>query len=163
MLIQRSRVHWLTSAMVVAGLGFLLLASSTATEETDKNESLRQAAWEGQLEKVIGLLKSGADVNAKDKRGKMALTKAIVHSHGVVARILVDRGAEIDATDQFGQTAIRLALHNGLFDIAQLLRDRGAKLTLEVSPLHWGTFRESRISLEKAMTSIPGRRIMERL
>ncbi len=63
----------------------------------DDNEKLIRAAKEGRLDEVTRLLKSGADINAKDGKGDTALIGACFWGHTDVVKLLLEKGADVKA------------------------------------------------------------------
>lgn len=60
-----------------------------------KNELLLAAAESGDINSVERLLKSGANINAKDEAGFTVLVTAIAGNHTELVKFLVSRGATI--------------------------------------------------------------------
>ena len=58
------------------------------------NKDLRKAARAGDITEVSRLLKGGADVNAKSKKGETALKLAELRDHTETAKALIDAAAE---------------------------------------------------------------------
>ena len=97
----------------------------------NRNLQLIQASAEGNLARVKTLLKSGADVNAKDKdSGYTALMEAAARGHLRVVQLLLDKGADINATDfnAWERTPLTLAAHRNHLKVMKLLIDRGADI-----------------------------------
>ena len=55
---------------------FLGTLTTTVQAISDKDQKLIDAAKNGDIAKVKGLIRDGADVNAKDEDGETALTRA---------------------------------------------------------------------------------------
>ena len=78
------------------------------------------------------LLKAGAEVNQKDKRGLTPLMLACgkpIYGYKAVAEVLVKKGAFVNMRDSLGNTPLLLALSGGTIDIAELLIERGADIS----------------------------------
>ncbi len=88
------------------------------------NESLIQAAHEGNEMEVVRLLNKGASVNARDEAEGTALFYAAGNDHLSVVRILLNRGASVNAQDHNGDTALDVTSDN---KIRTLLKERGGK------------------------------------
>jgi ankyrin repeat protein len=76
------------------------------------------------------LLRSGADVNARDRYGQTGLMRAAHRGHRDVVEILLERGAALDVTAKYGLSALMLAVIAGHVAIVRLLVRAGADLTL---------------------------------
>ncbi len=91
-------------------------------------EDLITAAKEGDNEKVIKLLKSKADPNAKDNDGSTALHWAARKGHAAVVTALVQAGADLKTKDLFGNTALHWAARKGHAAVVTALVQAGADL-----------------------------------
>jgi hypothetical protein len=65
-----------------------------AVQEQSKNEDDYE-----NLPLIKALLDKGADVNAKEEHGMMALLQAVVDRHPATIRMLLERGADVNAKD----------------------------------------------------------------
>ena len=64
----------------------------------------------GTPEAVAAALRSGADVNARDKRGITALMWAACNSNPEVVEVLLEAGANVDARCEDSVTALMVAI-----------------------------------------------------
>jgi len=64
---------------------------------------------------VLLLIKNGADVNAKTRRGEAALMMAARIGCPGVAQVLIDNKADIHARTEFGYTALLYAVDRGVY------------------------------------------------
>lgn len=69
--------------------------SSNTKEELDND--LLKAIENGQTEKVLDLIKAGADVNAKSNNGETARMLASAHGHMVTTKSLLGFHADVNA------------------------------------------------------------------
>jgi ankyrin repeat protein len=88
------------------------------------------AASEGRLDAVRYLLDQGADVNARDERGRSALTEAAFNGNASVIKELILRGAELNALSNEG-TALDIAINTKHGEAVDLLKHYGAKSASE--------------------------------
>ena len=58
---------------------------------------------------IRDLLDAGADINARDNKGKTALMFATVNGYQLVVQTLVDSGADVNSLDKEGNTALIMA------------------------------------------------------
>ncbi len=87
---------------------------------------LHTAAAGGNLGAVRDLAEAGADVNARDERGRTPLHYAAENGHQETAMALVELGAKLYAKDRQGCTALHYAAKNGHNDTAGALARAGA-------------------------------------
>lgn len=88
---------------------------------------LHQAAFNGQVNKVKGLLKNGCDVNVRDKYGWTPLHDATIQGHCEIIKILIDAGADINAQDYEDlYTPLHDAARNNNKEIMNILLAEGA-------------------------------------
>lgn len=107
-------------------------------QETIQNkesvERLFRAASTGDVKQVEELLKSGADVNSKDTKGKTPLFYAVISNHDnqAVITMLLNAGAYINAKDNNGATALGAAMDPPIGTLANVktLLDHGADVNV---------------------------------
>lgn len=91
-------------------------------------EALPLVAEEGDLEKVTGLLKGGANVDVRDRWGHTALMSAAWAGHRDIVHELLNQGAAVNAITSSNKTALQYSVWRGHTTIAKALIDRGANL-----------------------------------
>jgi ankyrin repeat protein/beta-lactamase regulating signal transducer with metallopeptidase domain len=109
----------------------LVLTARAAEEVETKSEArpakpLQQAAAEGDLEQVKLHISSGADVNAKDQRGRAALHRAANTGHVEVVRLLIEHGADVNVGDKLKRTPLEHAAVASRTEVVRLLIQEGA-------------------------------------
>ena len=82
------------------------------------------AAQNGHSDVVKFLVNHGANVSARDKRGKPCLLHSIGHPE--ILKFLVDKGAEVNARDGNGWTVLMHAVANA--QTMAILLDKGAEV-----------------------------------
>ncbi|TET35634.1 MAG: hypothetical protein E3J72_10830 [Planctomycetota bacterium] len=87
---------------------------------------LHLAAKNGLGNIVNILIKRGADVNAKGRRGYQPLHCAMIKGHTDIARHLVKEGADVNVHDNWGRTPLHFAALLGHMESAKLLIEKGA-------------------------------------
>jgi len=106
-----------------------ILYSKTAypiAKQKALGEKLLSAAKHGDIDTVKTLLKSGADVNVKNKDGRTALMEAAFSGHTEIVKLLIAKGADMNAKNKDGGTALIYAAWQGHIEIAKLLIDKSA-------------------------------------
>jgi ankyrin repeat protein len=91
-----------------------------------EEEGFRQAAHDGDLEKVKALLKQGVACDALDQDGHTAFMFAAFNGHSEIVLHLLDAGAEIDRRDYLDRTALLYASTGPFPETVKILLDRGA-------------------------------------
>ncbi|XP_050073805.1 uncharacterized protein LOC126561602 [Anopheles maculipalpis] len=94
---------------------------------------------EPNLDVIERLLQKGANVNARDDRGRNSLLTLVFNfrsaqwnGHTLKSiELLLDHGAEINVQDEDGNSALHLAFADMHLDMAQLLLSRGANRKLK--------------------------------
>ena len=93
---------------------------------------IHTAAGAGDLEKVIGLLHAGADVESGDGVGDTPLSVASAAGHAEVVKALIEHGANVNAAEESEfYTALMAASVNGHVEIVRLLLNHGAEVDAE--------------------------------
>lgn len=85
------------------------------------------ASREDDLDEVIRLLDTGADVNASNNYGRTPLHEAAWNDNTAVAELLIAKGADVNAADGDGKTPLYWAARYDNVAVAELLRKHGAK------------------------------------
>lgn len=98
---------------------------------------LHGSAKTGDSRAVAAEIRRGADVNAPDKHGRLALVLAAQNGHTDVVRLLLDNGADVNGiciggssalSGEVGMTALMWATWTGRIETARLLLGRGASV-----------------------------------
>lgn len=109
-------------------------------------ESLIQAAGEGDLEKVQKALEMGANVEGIYYQSYSALYVASMNGHTKVVKYLLQNGARINRVQSVGHTALKAAVSYSHTETVKFLIDAGADIceNTEISALqaakeknHW--------------------------
>ena len=87
---------------------------------------LMNAALDGDLDRVDALIRSGADVNAKDFRGDTALVRAVAYGHTAIVNRLIAAGADLNAGSKRGSKALGHAVQAGDIEQVRTLLSQGA-------------------------------------
>ena len=95
---------------------------------------LHSAAYRGDADALNRLLNDGADVNARDQKGRTPLMAATAGRQEAIVRHLLKFGADVNAVPTEGRTALREAVNDGHAEILRLLLARGADPMLQPAP-----------------------------
>jgi uncharacterized protein len=93
----------------------------------------KRAVTRGDIEAVRKQLRSGGDINARDRYGQSALMLAAHRGHQAMVEALVASGADLNVTAKYNLSAVMLAILAGHADIARFLARAGTDLTLRGS------------------------------
>ncbi|HOD39805.1 MAG TPA: ankyrin repeat domain-containing protein [Candidatus Wallbacteria bacterium] len=96
-------------------------------------ESLKAAIELRDIDKVRSVLVYGADANARNSKGDVALFYAALGGHVEIVRLLLDRGADVNAKNNEGWTALMTATTSGNAMMVKFLLDNGADPAVEAN------------------------------
>ncbi len=92
----------------------------------DNQTALLAAANLGRDRMIELLLRTGADLEARDGLGRPALSVATIAGQRIAVSTLLDAGADVNARDNAGRTALMHAIRNGSIEITSDLLQAGA-------------------------------------
>ena len=110
----------LTALILCAGF----MAGARAASEPE----LIQAAAAGDAERLVRLLRAGANLEARGNGERTALLAAVQSNQVAAARALIQAGASVNAKDAIGDSPYLLAGARGRTEILRLTLDAGADL-----------------------------------
>jgi uncharacterized protein len=108
---------------------FAILCFMTLPADAQSGQPLVEAARKGDLAAVERLIGRGANVNARDNRGRSALLAATHGNHVAVARALIAAGADVNAKDDIEDSPYLHAGAEGRTEILKMTLAAGADLT----------------------------------
>ncbi|KAL3102100.1 hypothetical protein niasHS_003509 [Heterodera schachtii] len=101
--------------------------NSTVTDTQNNDTALTLACVGGHAGLVDLLIKRGAHIEHRDKKGFTPLILAATGGHAEVCKLLIEAGAQLDAqADRTKDTALSLACSGGRKDLPELLLKSGA-------------------------------------
>lgn len=116
------------SVLVTMLLGIMAIQMAQA----NSNEELFRHIRNGNLTGVkYSILKGGADINARNDRGKTALYEAINTRHGEIAEWLIEKGADVNES-----TPLILMVTRGDIEGVKYLISKGADVNID-TPLYY--------------------------
>src|SRR4051812_35816191 len=84
-------------------------------------ELLIKAAIDGKIDAVTALLEQGADPDAPNKSGDVAIVAAARNHHTNIIHLLIDKGADVSKAGLIGNTTLHIAVIYDELDLANLL------------------------------------------
>lgn len=97
------------------------------------NATWERAVRRGDVQAVRELLRTGTDVDARDRHGQTALMLAAHRGHAEIVGLLVEAGADLNVSAKFSLTALMLAIVAGHPAVARVLIRAGADLEVRGS------------------------------
>lgn len=98
-----------------------LLALSVQTAGAGVYDDILHAAYEGETDKVVDLLRRGMDVNTTDPQGSTLLSIAARANNIELVRFLLDNRANPQRRNRYGDTALMVAALQGHTEIVRLM------------------------------------------
>ena len=121
------RLHYLFLTILIA-----CSALTVAGQDPQNDTALRKAAQDGDIQAVNDLLAKGANVNAKDDKGRTALLwVAPARDNPEMAKLLIAKGADCNAKDNDGETALMIAASQSNPGILTALIEAGAEVNAQ--------------------------------
>lgn len=127
--VDMRRSGFLRGLAVVALLAFgagAVAEDGKAGVEPDGTTPLHWAAHDGDAAKVDALIRSGADVNARNRFGSTPLYEAVLGNHTAVVKRLLKAKADPDAANEGGMTVLMLVARTSNVEVAEALVKAGA-------------------------------------
>jgi len=102
-------------------------------EQKILNEQLIMASDYGDVKRIKEFIDSGADVNARDKRGSTPLHYAVYYGNFEPTKYLIEHKADVNARDYEGTTVLSIACrNNNNTPIVEYLLEHGAATDIEI-------------------------------
>jgi hypothetical protein len=141
------RFRYAVLAVLFLSISPIIPAHTANAGDSSLSDALIDAAFFGKVDKVRGLLDSGADINAKHSSGDrpvLFIVAGAMQTSDVdyranllgVAKLLLQRGANPDAQTPIGKTALMLAAEAGDPELVELLLSKGANPSLKDASGH---------------------------
>jgi ankyrin repeat protein len=109
-------------------LAALWFSSGSLAAGNAADMDLIRSAERGDAARVRQLVAAGADVRARDNRGRTALLAATQHDRVEIAKLLIAAGADVNAKDQIDDSPYLLAGARGYVEILRATLAAGADL-----------------------------------
>jgi uncharacterized protein len=106
----------------------IVLAACVAAAYGAESSSLLQAAYDGDVERVAALIRSGANVNEANEFGATPMSEAAKRGDTAVLKLLLQAGADPESANDEGETALMLVARTGDVEAAKLLLKAGARV-----------------------------------
>jgi ankyrin repeat protein len=99
-----------------------LFKAQRRAEPIDLHQAVRQGSG---LNQVQALIKSGANLDSRDRHGNTLLHTAAWYGSSDVAIFLINKGVALEARNNYGHTPLHAAVQNGHFEIVEQLVNKG--------------------------------------
>jgi ankyrin repeat protein len=103
------------------------------TIDSDQNHRLMEAAESGDFDSVLGLIRSGVEVDHRDQLGNTALFYAALRAHTKIMDELLHAGSDINISNNDGATPLLAAVLSGHVSAVELLLRAGAAVSVKNS------------------------------
>ena len=103
-----------------------LVLAGTVPAWANADASLVDAVRSGQVEALVALLESGADIDAAMDDGATALHWAVHEQRAEMVAVLLEFGADVTLTNRYGVSPVWLAAENGDASMLARLLEAGA-------------------------------------
>jgi hypothetical protein len=126
--------------IVIAAICLVSAGPLSAQDASTLDDKLLEAVWHGECAAVRGLLKKGANPDARSEKVGTALMQASAICEAPVVALLLDKGADLEARDKRGWTpllhAVERSRPSGVWreiqdDVVKLLLARRADATVK--------------------------------
>lgn len=97
----------------------------------------REAALNGQIEKIKSMISRVSDMDASDENGNSALMFAGYNGHTEVVKLLLDGGADVNNINKEGRSTLMFSASGPYPETVQLLLDRGANIDITDKAEHF--------------------------
>ena len=104
----------------------MMLLAALLALETDGTTALHRAVHNNDVNAVERLIKTGANVNAKNDYGSTPILEAVDNGNAVILEKLLKAGASPDSPGPDGMTPLMIVARNTNTKLAKLLLDHGA-------------------------------------
>lgn len=104
-------------------------------DSVDKNEELRKAAAEGNVDVVKKLLDEGVDINSCNEHGMTPVMAAVCCFKREAVDLLVRRGADVNQKNEHGRSAVFMAdeaTRKVIFNAIKEMKEKQKSQTKEV-------------------------------
>lgn len=107
---------------------FFLQNISITAMHSKYDEEMFDAAYQGDLNRLDGILKIHKNINARNLNGYTVLMMSVCINKLGTVKMLLEEGADIELKNKDGFTALYMAVNLGHFDIAKVLIKANANL-----------------------------------
>ncbi|MFT4314937.1 MAG: ankyrin repeat domain-containing protein [Wolbachia pipientis] len=106
--------------------GYSSIVEILRQAQLNLDKELLIAAEKGDIEKVRGSIRQGANVNVKGKQGWTPVFWAIQKNNFNIVELLLNNSADVKVKDNEGWTSLHWAVELGELNVVELLVERGA-------------------------------------
>ena len=138
---------------------FIFFKETFISEHKSHTKELFSAVKNNDIETALSALENGANINARDRKGKTPLHWAVYMEYLAMAEFLLKKGADPDAINRRRRTPLHWAVLKADERFTRLLLEYNANPNIQDkrnrTPLHWLTFKPNnslkRVSLSQQL------------